>query len=321
MIQMIFKFKEPTIKTKNVMADVALNGANKDYKESIEKKIKKLTSHTSVEITNSGNSSIYLALSATGKDLIIPDQGGWNGFKQIGKMLNKNITTLKTNQGIIEAEELKKMKNKSTLIFTSFAGYTAEQDIQEITEICKEKEITTIEDASAGLGDKKKKLGNGKYTDIIITSTGTPKIINATGGGIISANNPKILEKTKIQQKIIKPNEIIASGIDSELENIEEKLKTTMESCKYLKNNLEDVIHQNRRGVNVIVKTSNPKELTWKLKTELKTNKKGFITKCPNYNRIKEKAVAIEVKNLDYNSLKKENLDYIIETINNLQTT
>ena len=25
----------------------------------------------------------------------------------------------------------------------------------------------------------------------------------------------------------------------------------------------------------------------------------GMITKCPNYNRLKEKAVAIEIKNLD----------------------
>ena len=74
------------------------------------------------------------------------------------------------------------------------------------------------------------------------------------------------------------------------------------------------MIHPGKRGLNVIIKDSNPKELSWKLKQELKINKSGFITRCPNYNRIKEKAVAIEIKNLDYNCLTKEKLDYIIET-------
>ena len=55
-------------------------------------------------------------------------------------------------------------------------------------------------------------------------------------------------------------------------------------------------------------------------KKELKTDKKGFITKCPNYNRIKEKAVAIEIKNLDYNCLKREYLDKIIEVIEKNKT-
>ena len=46
-----------------------------------------------------------------------------------------------------------------------------------------------------------------------------------------------------------------------------------------------------------------------------------FITTCPNYNRIKQKAIAVEIKNLDYECLKKENLDKIIEELklNNLQ--
>lgn len=312
---MMFKFKEPSIKTKETMADVALNGASKDYKEDIKEKIKKLTNHTSVEITNSGNASIYVALASVTDNIIIPDQGAWNGFKQIGKLLNKNITILKTNQGLITPESLEEMKDKSALIFTSFAGYTAEQNIKEISKICKSKEITLIEDASAGLGDVEEKLGNGKYSDIIIASTGSPKIINTTSGGIISTNNKQLFEKTKIEQKIVKTNEIIASGISVELENIEEKLQTTINACNYLKNNLDDVIHPDKRGLNIIIKDPSPKELTWKLKENLKTNKSGFITRCPNYNRLKEKAVAIEIKNLDYSCLKKENLDYIIDTV------
>ena len=156
-------------------------------------------------------------------------------------------------------------------------------------------------------------LGNGKYADIIVASTGSPKIINVGNGGFISTDNPDVLEKTRILQKIVKINKITASGVCVELENIDKKLNTTINACNYLKNNLDDVIHANKRGLNVIIKDAKPKDFSWNLKKELETDKKGFITKCPNYNRIKEKAVTIEIKNLDYNCLKREYLDKIIE--------
>ena len=44
-----------------------------------------------------------------------------------------------------------------------------------------------------------------------------------------------------------------------------------------------------------------------------------MVTKCPNYNRLKEKGVALEIKNLDISSLKKENLNEIIETVKEYQ--
>ena len=44
-----------------------------------------------------------------------------------------------------------------------------------------------------------------------------------------------------------------------------------------------------------------------------------MINKCPNYNRLKIKGVAIEIKNLDYSELNKENLDNIIEIISKYQ--
>ena len=60
-------------------------------------------------------------------------------------------------------------------------------------------------------------------------------------------------------------------------------------------------------------------EKTWELKRQLPINKSGFINRCPNYNRVKTKAVSIEIKNLSYNCLKKEYLDEIIRAINNQQ--
>lgn len=315
---MIFKFKEPSKETKRIMAETALN-PDVNYSEKVKEKVKKLTSHENVVLTNNGNAAIMLAISASSENIIVPDQGGWNGFKQISKLLNKNIIDLKTDQGLVESDELEKHED-STLILTSFAGYSGEQNLKEISEICRENNILLIEDASGGLGDSHKKVGNGKYSDIIIASTGSPKIINVGSGGILSVKNNEILEETKVLQKITKTNEIIASGMYSELKNIDEKLRLTFNANNYLKNNLDDVIHADLRGLNTIIKDSNPKELSWKLKETLKTNKSGFITKCPNYNRIKEKAVAIEIKNLDYSCLKKECLDEIIETVNKYRT-
>ena len=317
----MFKFKTPSQKTKEIMSDVTLGKSDENYEELCKAKISDLTSHEHVKITSSGNNSIFIALSAIKGDIIIPDQGGWHGFKQIAKSLNKDIITLKTNLGLIDPVELDNidLKKDSALIFTSFAGYTAEQDTKTISRYCKSNGIISIEDASAGIGDKNNRLGNGKYSDIIIASTGSPKIINVGSGGIISTNNDEIFKSTSIAQKLSKSNEIICSGIYAELENVGEKLDNTLNATEHLKNNIEHTIHAQKRGVNVIIQCSNPKDISWKLKRSLPINKSGFITACPNYNRIKQKAIAIEIKNLDYECLKKEHLDKIISKVNSLQ--
>lgn len=318
----MFKFKTPSQKTKKIMSEVAL-GSDANYEESAISKIKDLTGHDEVKITSSGNNSIFIALSAIEGDIIIPDQGGWHGFKQIAKFLNKNIITLKTDFGLINPKELDNLEfsENSALIFTSFAGYTAEQDTKGISKYCKSNNITTIEDASAGIGDKQNLLGNGNYSDIIIASTGSPKIINVGSGGFISTNEKEIFSNSKLPQKLSKASEIICSGIDCEIDNVKENLETTVNATDYLKKRLVHTIHPDKRGVNVIIPHEDAKSISWKLKQTLKSDKNGFITTCPNYNRVKTKAVAIEIKNLDYGCLKKEHLDKIIEELklNNLQ--
>ena len=65
----------------------------------------------------------------------------------------------------------------------------------------------------------------------------------------------------------------------------------------------------------MIIPHEDAKSIGWNLKRSLTTDKSGFITTCPNYNRIKQKAIAVEIKNLDYGCLKKEYLDRIIEEV------
>ena len=311
----MFRFKTPSQKTLEIMSEVAKGNVSKDFEKSCIDKIKELTGHDEARITSSGNNSIFIALSAVEGDIIIPDQGGWHGFKQIARFLNKNIVTLKTDFGLIDPNRLDEMdlKDNSALIFTSFAGYCAEQDTKSIAKYCKNNAITTIEDASAGIGDRKNRLG--RHSDIILASTGSPKIINVGSGGFITADNPEIFAKTSLPQKLSKTNDIICSGIDNELDNVGKNLEVTLNATEYLKKHIPNAIHANKRGVNVIIPHEDAKSIGWNLKRSLTTDKSGFITTCPNYNRIKQKAIAVEIKNLDYGCLKKEYLDRIIEEV------
>ena len=318
---MIFEFKTPKDETKQIMSDVASgNLEDTTFEKDCENKIKELTNSKYAKITSSGNNSIFVALSSIEGCVLIPDQGGWHGFKQIAKFLNKEIITIKTDLGIIDPKELDELEipDNSALIFTSFAGYTAEQDIKSISKYCHENGITTIEDASAGIGDKNKILGNCKYSDIVIASTGQPKIINVGSGGFIATNNETLFNETSLALKLSKSNEIICSGIYEELKNVEENLQITLNAKDYLNKYIDNTIHGDKRGVNLIIQHDNPKEKSWELKQKLPIDKSGFINKCPNYNRVKTKAISIEIKNLNYNCLEKEYLDEIIRVTNNL---
>lgn len=314
----MFKFKTPSNNTLEIMSEVARGNIDKNYEESCIDKINTLTTKENIKITSSGNNSIFIALSAVEGDVIIPDQGGWHGFKQIAKFLNKNIITLKTDFGLINTDYLDELeiKDNSTLIFTSFAGYTAEQDIKSINKYCTDRNILTIEDASAGVGDVENRLG--RNSDVIIASTGSPKIINVGSGGFIATDNEEIFKSTSLPQKLSKTTEIICSGIDSELDNVKENLELSLNATKHVKKHIPHTIHANKRGLNVIIPHDNTKSICWDLKKTLTTDKSGFITTCPNYNRLKQKAICVEIKNLDYECLKKENLDRIINEVNNL---
>lgn len=92
----------------------------------LPKKGKGTYGHEYCKITSSGNNSIFIALSAIEGSIIIPDQGGWNGFKQIARYLNKDMITLKTDLGLINTDYLNEIDipENSALIFTSFAGYS-----------------------------------------------------------------------------------------------------------------------------------------------------------------------------------------------------
>ena len=302
----------------DIMSEVAKGNVDKNFEESCIAKIRDLTTKEHVKMTSSGNNSIFIALSAITGDIIIPDQGGWHGFKQIAKFLDRNIVTLKTDAGLINTDYLDELEisEGSALIFTSFAGYTAEQDIKSIVSYCKDNSITTIEDASAGIGDSENRLGC--RSDIILASTGSPKIINVGSGGFIATDDDDVFTRTSLPQKLSKTTEIICSGIDNEIDNVSKNLQVSLNATEHVKKHTPNTLHADKRGINVIIPHENSKSICWDLKKTLTTDKSGIITTCPNYNRVKQKAICIEIKNLDYACLEKENLDIIIDAVNSL---
>lgn len=334
---MDLKFKKPSKETQRAMSKVAGGEDNQNYFTLAEEKLAKMTNHKSAKLVNSGNSAILSAMNSIDGAILIPDQGGWNGFKQIAKFLNKDLITVKTNKGLMDLDNLNESiisssqnniidlddeNNKSAIFLTSFAAYTAEQDLKAICDFAHKNNLLVVEDASGAIGDYENNLANGNYSDVIIGSTGSPKIVNVEDGGFITTNDDSLFEKTNLLLKTSKTTNITACGIYNELDFAKENLKKTVGACTYLKESIEEktdfnVFHKDKRGINVIIATEDSKSLSYKLRQEFTLDSHGMITKCPNYNRLKEKAVALEIKNLDISCLNMNNLDEIINILKN----
>ena len=332
---MNLKFKKPSKETQMAMSKVASGDDNQDYHSLAEEKLATITNHRYAKLVNSGNSAILAAMNSIDGAILISDQGAWNGFKQIANFLNKDLITVMTNKGLIDLDELNESiilsseediidlddeNNKSALFLTSFAAYTAEQDMKAICDFAHRNNILVVEDASGAIGDNENRLANGNYSDIIIGSTGSPKIVNVEDGGFITANDDGFFEKSRLLLKTNKASNITACGIYNELDFAKDNLKKTVDACLYLKEAIEEktsfnVFHKDKRGINLIIETEDPKSLSYKLRQEFVLDSHGMITKCPNYNRLKEKAVALEIKNLHMSCLNHENLDSIVDTL------
>lgn len=332
---MNLKFKKPSKETQLAMSKVAIGEDNQDYHQLAEEKLANATGHHYAKLLGSGNAAILSVMNSIDGAILIPDQGAWNGFKQMAKFLNKDIITVKTDYGLIDIDgldqsisqssdegiiDLDDENKRSALFLTSFAAYTAEQDIEEIGKLLHKNNILLVEDASGAIGDSEGKLANGKYSDIIIGSTGSPKIVNVEDGGFITTNDNSLFDKSNLLLKTNKASNITACGIYNELDFAEENLKETIDVCLYLKESIEEktnfnVFHTDKRGINVIIEAEDSKSLSYKLRQEFVLDRHGMITKCPNYNRLREKAVALEIKNLDISCLSDDNLDEMIRIL------
>ncbi|MBP2143277.1 hypothetical protein J2127_000418 [Methanococcus voltae] len=283
---------------------------------------------------NSQNSNLENCVNA-----IIPDMGAWNGFKNYSELLNFDIISLKTEDGVINPKYLKtffenlvyEQSNESipkdilnVLFITSSVGYLQSQKIKEIAELCNEYNVILFEDISGKVG------GNCGYGDVVVCSTGSPKIINCEYGGFFglsndfmelvdkSENSKKIKDSAK---KILKTYKIpnIYGSIKYETLNAKKTYQKYVEYCMYLKEKINGSEFINQEGISLFINSKNPNKFSKQINEHIKlSNGKSLVTKCPNQNRILKDGVVLEIKKLDLNHISIENLDEICSIINEI---
>ncbi len=318
--------RRPSIEARKAMSNTALNlkhmpGNRYNEITNAEKGLQNATGHKEVKIVNSGNSAILAVMSTFKSKIMVPDQGGWTGFRKMAEFMGLETVDLATELGVIDIkvlmEKLEKFKPEA-LFITSFAGYMAEQPLKDIFHVCDDMGVVMVEDASGGIGDVTGRLGNGEHTHVIIASTGSPKTVNIGNGGFISTNDPKLFGSAKHILKVLKADPVTCAGIASEIKNAPHILSKTMESCRFLKTELmefREVLHHKKRGINVAVPDKNPKKLAYHLRKKFNVHGGSMITVCPHYDRVNTSAVCIEIKNLDIKCMAPENLDEILQIL------
>lgn len=316
-------FKKPSKEARSAMCDAAKNidyASNRGFDEVkfAQDKISEITGHEHVKTVNSGNSAILSAMNSFKDKILVPDQGGWTGFRNMAEFRGIGVIEVPTDLGIINPEVLEDTINKykpEALFITSFAGYIAEQPVKELFEICDDNGVILVEDASGGIGDREKKLGNGEHAHVIVASTGSPKIVNVGSGGFISTNNNELFKKSKILLKTLKANPVTCAGISAEIKNAPKILSKTTKACNSLKKEFKSAFHYDKRGISVALKTDDPKKTGYLLRQKLKADGRSIVTVCPRYERVMIDAVCLEIKNLDVKCLENDNLKEIIQIV------
>ncbi len=313
---MNFPHRKPCLEARKAMSAAALKlgreaccaSRHEETRKAI-RAISEVTKHRHVKLVSSGSAAILAALKGINGGVMIPDQGGWKGFKSYPKLLGLEVCEVETNLGLIEPEVLGRAVEKhkpKALLITSFAGYMAEQDVREISRVCKENEVLLIEDASGAIGDYK--LADGSYADVIVCSTGAPKILNVLTGGFISTDNPEILGNAAEVIKACKASPITCAGIVEELKNARRIIQALTKAAALLNEELRGVIHKNKRGICVGIELGEDSRQFAKkagLKTEFGA---ALLTSCPTYERFLKNGVAIELKKLDILEMREEKI-------------
>lgn len=254
-------------------------------------KLKSLTGHSDVRLTNCGNSAIFIAvniiknLGRKNPLILIPDQGGWYSFKAYPELLSMKVKEIETDKGVLIPEVVRsETKNATALIVASFAGYYAEQPIDIINKICKENNCLLVEDVTGSITCDKMRFDS----DIKVCSFGEDKLINNGYGGFISVKNPVWFTKAKEGLSLAKFDEGVYSRLYPDLGD--RRIKFLFELSNNVKKDLKQfkIFHPKKQGINVITEIH-------PLIIDYCKEKRYFYIKCPNYIKVNEPALSIEL--------------------------
>tara|TARA_B100000315_G_scaffold259303_1_gene314829 strand:+ start:9677 stop:10660 length:984 start_codon:yes stop_codon:yes gene_type:complete len=316
--------RKPCIKSREAMCKAAKEIGSKEFSMKKEvndakKAFSSITGHRHIELLSSCDAAIMLVLKSLNGKVMIPDQGGWKGFKTLPRLFGLEIREIATKFGIIDPKYLEdKIQEEipNALFLTSFAGYLAEQPVKKIHTVCKKLGVLLIEDASGAIGDEI--LCKSKNADIIIGSMGSPKIVNLYSGGFISTDNVDILETGREIVRACKINPITCAGIKEELKVAPHVIQILNYYTAIIKKELNTVIHRKERGVCVGIKMDNiPKDIVKKAYINgLKTNLGSpILTLCPEYNRFMKPGLTIELKKLNVLDIQEKEILKISKTL------
>jgi hypothetical protein len=316
-------FRKSSIAARRAMCEAAMqidHASNRGFNEVklAQNIISEITGHEYVRIVNSGNSAILSAMSSFNGKILIPDQGGWSGFKSIAEYRGLEVIEVPTELGVINPlvlEDIIVKYKPEALFITSFAGYIAEQPVKKLFELCNDNNVILVEDASGGIGDNEGKLCNGKHAHVIVASTGSPKIVNVGNGGFISTGDNDFFKKSKFILKTLKADPITCKGIFNEMSNASSILSKSVEACEFIKREFKSSIHADKRGVNVAIRVDEPKRAGYLLRQKLNVEGRSIVTVCPRYDRALVNAICIESKNLDVQCMENDTLKEIIQII------
>jgi hypothetical protein len=316
-------FRKSSIATRKAMCEAVMqidHAFHRGFNEIrlAQDRISEITGHEYVKVVNSGNSAILAAMNSFKGKILIPDQGGWSGFKNLAEYRGLEVIEVPTTLGVINPDVVEDIivKHKPEALFiTSFAGYIAEQPVKELFELCNYYNVILVEDASGGIGDNEGKLCYGNHAHMIVASTGSPKIVNVGNGGFISTGDNEFFKKSTYILKTLKADPITCVGIFNEVNNASSISSKSVEACNFIKGEFKSSIHADKRGVSVALMVDEPKRVGYLLRQKLNVEGRSIVTVCPRYNRVLVDAVCIEIKNLDVQCMENDTLTEIIDII------
>ncbi|MBR9699574.1 hypothetical protein GOV09_03915 [Candidatus Woesearchaeota archaeon] len=257
--------------------------------------LKKYTGKRTVYLTQRGNKSIFLALKivkAMGMTkIIVQDQGGWITYPQYIDRLKLQMVELKTDYGLFDMNSLgKSLDGESAVLVNGLSGYFADQPMGMINSLCKQKNALLINDASGSIGTE-----IARYGDIVIGSFGEDKPVNLQYGGFLAFDELDF-DKGILDDAVFDADKI--QRLADKLKQLPERLKFFEKHTHKIKKELAEfeILHSDRKGLNVIVKYKDDHERERIIKY---CEKGGYqYVECPRYHKVNVPAISIEVKRL-----------------------
>ncbi|MDA1197134.1 MAG: DegT/DnrJ/EryC1/StrS family aminotransferase [Nanoarchaeota archaeon] len=266
--------------------------------ESIEEQLKKYTSKKHIQLTSSGNEAITeLLTKLKPKKLLMPDQGGWIHYLKAAKTLNIEYELVKTNDALIDLDDLKNKATKNAaFIYHQLGAYIVQNPIKKIYGICNKSTTTVLLDVTATIATEE---CDGTYGDILICSFGKHKPINAKYGGCYLTNDKTLLTKKSSF------NEQKRNQVEEALNVLPIRQWAYQELAKKVKTDLKQysILHKKSKSINVIIKNDKEQIIDYCNKHNFKyrtTTKVIDTTKhIMSFIKVNEDAISIDLQEME----------------------